>query len=97
MQNSQGGPTDEAIVDAVRDAIEAGQTDLLDGGVSAAALADEFGMEQTSIEDRVRYLVDRGQLVRVWGARPSPPYRPRQSYLPADMVDDEPTHLSERL
>ncbi|WP_134672609.1 hypothetical protein [Halorussus marinus] len=91
------GLSDNEIMAAVQELCQTGETDLLGGGVSTVVLADELGLEQTSVEDRVRYLVERGRLVRVWGARPSPPYRPRQSYLPADMVEDDSTRLSERL
>ncbi|WP_135807342.1 polysaccharide deacetylase family protein [Halorussus marinus] len=82
-QNAWGGPTDEAIVDAVRDRCREGRTDLLEGGVPSEVLADEFGMDQHAMQDRLQTLVQTGRLVRVRGAAPDT-YRPRPSYRPPD-------------
>jgi predicted ArsR family transcriptional regulator len=92
-ENSWGGPTNDAIVEAVRDAYQDDRTDLLEGGVPCRVLADELGMEMAGMRDRLVELVEEGRLVKVRGATPDN-YRPRVSYLPADALDQDSATLS---
>lgn len=85
-QNAWGGPTDEALIEAVREATAEGRTDWLEGGVPSAVLADELGMEQRALKERLRELVKEGRLVRVRGADPAT-YRARPSYLHPEDAD----------
>ena len=79
-QNPWGGPTDEAILDAVRDAYEARETDLLDGGVPPSAVAARVDTTREHAQDRLVDLADADELVRVHGANPET-FRSRPSYL----------------
>ncbi len=78
---------DEEILDAVEAAVADGQTDLLAGGVPPVEVSERVGIAESTAEDRLHDLSDTPDLVAVWGAKPSPPYRPRRSYLPAETAE----------
>ncbi|WP_135830653.1 hypothetical protein [Halorussus halobius] len=84
--NEWGGPTDDAIIAAVRHATSTGQTDLLEGGVPPVVVADLVGVDQHALKGRLRDLVDEDRLVRVRGADPES-YRARWSYLHPEDAD----------
>lgn len=90
---SSGRPrthSDEAILDAVDELVEAGDRDLWEGGVRPETLADELDIPVDTARRYIRALVDDGELVRVRGACPEEPYHPRASWLPANHPDAQP-------
>ena len=80
--------SDEEVLAAVRDAVDAGETDLLDGGVTIESVAKRTGHAVATAEHRLRELARDGKLVRVRGANPET-YEPRWTYLPPDSLDDD--------
>jgi len=75
--------SDDELIAVVREAVADGETDLLEGGVTADRIADRVPLSPSTVEKHLRRLVDEDQLVRVRGADPVS-YRPRESYLPAE-------------
>jgi len=75
--------SDREILDAVAEAVEDGATDLLAGGVPPVEVSERVGIAESTAGNRLQDLSETPELVVVWGARPSPPYRARRSYLPA--------------
>jgi predicted transcriptional regulator len=74
--------SDDKLLKVIHDAVEAGETDLLEGGVPAEVIVDRVPLYKSTVEKHLRRLVDDGLLVRVRGADPAS-YRPRDSYLPS--------------
>lgn len=82
--------SDEDILRHVEEAYEAGETDLLDGGVAAQTVAERIDAGSLSfIRKRLNALADGGRLERVdgippeaLGDDPSAGVGPRQSYKP---------------
>lgn len=79
---------DETLLDVVEELVEAGERDMLDGGVRAERVADEVPISTSRLQERLATLASEGALVRVWGANPDN-YDPRLSYLPATHPDAE--------
>jgi len=79
---------DETLLDVVGELVEAGERDLLDGGIRAERVADEVPISTSRLQERLAALASEGKLVRVWGAGPDS-YDARLSYLPADHPDAE--------
>lgn len=75
--------SDEDLVEVIRDAVEAGETDLLEGGVPAAVITERADVHEDTAKKHLQRLVEAGSVVKVRGADPVS-YRPRDSYLPAD-------------
>jgi len=80
MNNPYAVP-DADIVAAVEDAIADGETDDADGGAPAEAVAERLPIKQHTTEQRLRELVDEGQLKEVYGIGPT---IPRKSYRVPD-------------
>jgi len=73
--------TDEEILAAVHDALDAGERDLMAGGIPLQPVADRVPASRSWVHKRLCDLVDRGLLTAVYGADPET-YEPRKSYLP---------------
>lgn len=77
--NARPRITDEDLLDAVREAELAGETDALDGGVALPAINERVDAEESWVYRRVKSLVAEDQLESVWGANPENG-RARESY-----------------
>lgn len=78
--------SDDELLAAVENALEAGETDGLDGGVHASTVADRLGIHQNVASTRLRACANAGLLEPVQGVAPDSA-RPRVSYLPPERVD----------
>lgn len=79
--------TDEAIVDAVREAYEDEATDAIGGGVPPDEVAARLGVDSTrNVRRRLYSLAEDGQLVAVLGVNPES-WRRRTSFLCREDVD----------
>lgn len=86
---SDGRPrsvSDEAILEAVRSLVEAGDRDDGNGGVRPDTVAAELDAPTPTIRKHIFQLADAGELARVWGWGPDS-NEPRMSFLPADHPD----------
>ena len=81
----------EAYLDAVRDALAAGETDALEGGVPRESVADRLDITPTSAGKRLTQLADEGLLRVVQGVDPET-YHPRRSFLPVDSKSPKTKH-----
>lgn len=80
---------DEEIIEAVREAFQEGETDLVDGGVHPSTVADRVDIETSTAHHRCRELAADGELVKCRGADPET-WRVRTSYvLPSQEDADE--------
>jgi len=80
--------SDEALLEAIRDAVRAGDTDPAGGGVHPEVLAERVPLSATTLKARCRDLQQDGRLTKVRGLNPELG-SPRWSYKPADDVGSE--------
>lgn len=74
---------DETFLEAVREALADGRTDVAEGGVPARVVADRLDVDERTARVRLAHLVSTGHLTRVWGLSPDL-CRPRASFIPSD-------------
>lgn len=86
MREATSPHSDAAVLEAVDEALAAGDRDLLEGGVTPTDVAQHCGLSPDRLQDRFRALEVDGELSKVWGADPET-YRARVSWLPADHPD----------
>jgi hypothetical protein len=75
--------SDDALVEAVEEAVQDGATDPWEGGVPDEEVAARTALAQRTARERLSTLADAGRLRQVWGLTPET-QEPRVSYLPAD-------------
>ena len=78
---------DDALLEAVDDAIADGDRDDGNAGVGPDAVAARLPIAQSTTSCRLADLYRDGKLTRVWGFHHKTG-KPRMSYLPADDHDD---------
>ncbi|SNZ18300.1 hypothetical protein SAMN06269185_3325 [Natronoarchaeum philippinense] len=78
--------TNDELMTVLREAWEAGDRDILEGGVATTTIAARIDMGKSGTESRLRELWEAGRITVVWGADPDT-HRPRRSWAPADEVD----------
>jgi len=81
-------PSDADVLEALRTAADTDQRDLADGGVRPAQVAQYLPIEPKATADRLRQLVEAGDVVKIRGLNPETRV-PRWSWLPAEEVSDD--------
>jgi predicted TIM-barrel enzyme len=93
MTNNPNSIDDATLINAVKECYEREETDLMNGGVAAATVAehDDVPYTPSTTQSRLSTLAETSDdLVRVIGLNPESQV-PRASYVPAAEYDDEPT------
>ena len=78
--------SDDEVLEAIDEALAAGDRDTLQGGIAVATLAHRLAYSPSTIRQHCRRLAATGEIVRVAGADPATG-QPRPSFLPSDHPD----------